>query len=125
MGIITWLSEIREEDIVEVGEKAININELADLAVPVPNAFVLTKSAFTKFLKEADLLEAVYESFKNVDHNDILQLNQITAKVKELIEDRDLRSEMAERGRNRASEFSWDKEARKIIKCFDGMEKAS
>jgi len=48
---VMWFSEIRKEDIPEVGGKGANLGELTSIGVPVPNGFCVTAEAYFYFLK--------------------------------------------------------------------------
>ena len=66
---IVDVNELCVNDIPIVGGKGANLGELTRAGFPVPNAFVLTTSAYDYFIKKANLFEKINEELKSIDRS--------------------------------------------------------
>ena len=97
MQFIKWLSELSKEDLSFVGGKAANLGEMYNAGLPVPNAFVVTTDAYKYFLEKTGLKEKIFEILRRTDVNNTKQLQENTAKIRELIEKAEMPQEIKER----------------------------
>jgi len=83
MDNILWLSEINEEHINLVGEKALKLSMLYKKGFPMPQAFIITNNCFKGFLENNNIKRKIYSLLLNLNVNNF-KLLQI--KVKEINE---------------------------------------
>lgn len=82
---VMWFSEIRKEDIPEVGGKGANLGELTSIGVPVPNGFCVTAEAYFYFLERSGLKKEITSLLTGLDPEENKRLNQVSRKIKDLI----------------------------------------
>ncbi|MDO9333125.1 MAG: phosphoenolpyruvate synthase [Dehalococcoidales bacterium] len=82
---IVWFNEVTKKDIPLVGGKGANLGEMTNAGIPVPPGFIVTADAYYQFLKEAGLTGKIRHLLAPLDTNDSKQLQDISAKVKDLI----------------------------------------
>lgn len=93
---IVWFKEVTKNDIGIVGGKGANLGEMTNAGIPVPQGFVVTADAYQKFLEEAGLTEKIRSLIAPLDANDSKQLQDISARVKDLISNSPMPSGIAE-----------------------------
>jgi len=86
MRFIKFLEELSKEDIAKAGGKGANLAEMYNMGLPVPNAFVVTTDAYRHFLEKTQLNIAIFDILKQTDVNNSEQLQENTAKIREMIE---------------------------------------
>ncbi|MEE8470361.1 MAG: PEP/pyruvate-binding domain-containing protein, partial [Dehalococcoidia bacterium] len=82
---IVWFGEVGKKDLALVGGKGANLGELTRANIPVPPGFIVTTDSYFDFLEEAGLSEQIEEILRPLNPDDSEQLNQVSAKIKDLI----------------------------------------
>jgi pyruvate, water dikinase len=82
---ILWLKEISRERIAEVGGKGANLGEMYTGDFPVPNAFVVTASAYVKFLEESGIQTEINNTLDNLDVENAANLKEASEKIQDKI----------------------------------------
>ncbi|MDI6707647.1 MAG: phosphoenolpyruvate synthase [Candidatus Thermoplasmatota archaeon] len=82
---ILWIEELSKDNIALAGGKGANLGELLKGNFPVPNAFVITSSAFWSFLEETKTKQKIFETLAKVDINNSEELNKASEIIKEAI----------------------------------------
>ena len=86
---VLWLDELTIEDIPVAGGKNASLGEmiknLSPLGINIPYGFVVTSTAYYRFLEYNDLREKIRETLKGLDVNDIADLSRRGYRVRELI----------------------------------------
>ncbi len=82
---ILWFEEINKDQIPEVGGKGANLGEMYNNNFPIPNGFVVTSFAYAKNAIENSILKTIENIEKNINVNDINELNTKSKQIKELI----------------------------------------
>ena len=83
------------------GGKMSHLGRLAaDLALPVPEGFVITAAAFARFMAHAGIMERVRERLATVRIDALEQIEQASAEIRALIAASELPSELGEKIRN-------------------------
>ena len=85
MGVV-WLSDVGKDDISIVGGKAANLGELLKNEIPVPNGFVVDARTFNEFLEATALKYQIMDLVKGLDVEDTKKLNEVSKKIREIIE---------------------------------------
>ena len=67
---ILWFSEIRKEDIPQVGGKGANLGELTSFNIPVPPGFVVNSQAYFDFLAYGSLVAKIKHELKGLTVKD-------------------------------------------------------
>ena len=97
---IVWLSDISKDDIAVGGGKGANLAEMYHLKLPVPPAFIVTASAYEKFVKQYGLLDRIMAVINKIDMQNTAQLEADAKKVQQLVIDsrfpEDLQKEIIE-----------------------------
>ncbi len=83
--VILWFEEIGKEDINLAGGKGANLGELVRAKIPVPPGFVVSSTAYRRFIKETGLLNKINEMLSNIDVSDVKELEKKADEIKELI----------------------------------------
>ena len=80
-----WLSEVDLRSAPEVGGKAAALGEIRNkLLLPVPDGFVLTAEAYRQFCG-IPLWQQLRDATRNLDLNDLDRLEQVSARMAELV----------------------------------------
>ncbi len=86
---VLWLDELTIEDIPVAGGKNASLGEmiknLSPLGINIPYGFVVTSTAYYRFLEYNGLREKIRETLKGLDVNDIADLSRRGYRVRELI----------------------------------------
>jgi len=82
---VMWFSEIRKEDIPEVGGKGANLGELTSIGVPVPNGFCVTAQAYFYFLEQSGLKKEIAALLTGLNPEDNKRLNAVSKQIKTAI----------------------------------------
>jgi pyruvate,water dikinase len=82
---ILSFEEVGKEDISLVGGKGANLGEMLRHGIPVPPGFVVTAPAYSYFLEESRLKAPIQELLDKLDTSDTKALQEISARIKELI----------------------------------------
>ncbi len=88
---IRWFADISLNDINEVGGKNASLGEmvahLTSAQVKVPNGFATTAHAFMQFLQQNDLNQKIYAQLKRTDVDNVAQLRESGALIRQWIHD--------------------------------------
>ncbi len=84
-GAVVWFGEVSRHDIGLVGGKGANLGEMARAGIPVPPGFIVTAAAYFDFLEETGIRDQMRRILDPLDPNDSRQLQEISARIKELI----------------------------------------
>ncbi len=82
---ILWFKEIHFEDTKLAGGKGANLGEMYNLGISVPNGFVVTSTAYFKFIEENKLKPAIQNILKTTNIDEPDQLLTASKKIRELI----------------------------------------
>ena len=83
--VVLWFEEITKDDLPLAGGKGANLGELVHAGIPVPPGFVVSASAYRRFIKETGLLEKINKILENVDVSDVKQLEKVSEEIKKMI----------------------------------------
>jgi phosphoenolpyruvate synthase/pyruvate phosphate dikinase len=72
MPMLRWLSELSDKDSAEVGPKIARLGALRASGIEVPDGFVITTTAFEKFLARNDLARRVERELESAPDADNL-----------------------------------------------------
>ncbi len=93
---VVWFNEVTKEDVGLVGGKGANLGEMTNAKIPVPPGFIVTSSAYFDFLQQTNLIDEIRQPLESVDINDSKKLQEVSAKIKELISTARMPQEIAE-----------------------------
>ncbi len=93
---VVWFSEVTKKDIPTVGGKGANLGEMTNANIPVPPGFIVTANAYFDFLQSSKIADKIRHQLGPLDVNDSKQLQQTSAKVKQLILNPAMPPELAE-----------------------------
>lgn len=88
--LIVWFSEIDKEDITLVGGKGANLGEMTHAKFPVPDGFIVTSTAYYKFLEENNLVKKIKHLLGTANFENPDSLMQVSKHVKKLIIEGDM-----------------------------------
>ncbi|WP_459200963.1 phosphoenolpyruvate synthase [Methanococcus sp. CF] len=86
MKLITWLDDLRNDDVDIAGGKGASLGEMWNAKLPVPPAFVVTSEAYRYFIKETKLQDEIERILSNIDVNNNEELNKASKDVRYAIE---------------------------------------
>jgi len=90
------LKEITKADTQIAGGKGASLGEMMQAGFQIPPGFVISSSAFDKFLKATDLNVEIDSILHSVDINEIHTVEDASAKIKSLILDAQTPEDLAE-----------------------------
>ena len=93
---ILWFRDIKKEDIAYVGGKGANLGEMYNIPLPIPPGFVVTAQAYKKFLDYTGIKEQMMHILDNTNVDDNDELQSASNKVKEIILNAKMPSEIAD-----------------------------
>ncbi len=93
---IVWFDEVTRNDIPLVGGKGANLGEMTNAGIPVPPGFIVTASAYYSFLEETGITDQLRALLAPLDPNDSRQLQDISARAKQVILDAPMSGGLAE-----------------------------
>ena len=82
---IVWFDEVTKDDIPVVGGKGANLGEMTSAQIPVPPGFIVTAGAYYDFLQRSKITDKIGTLLKPLDPGNSKQLQQISAKIKQVI----------------------------------------
>jgi len=82
---IVWFNEVSKKDIPLVGGKGANLGEMTQANIPVPSGFIVTADTYFDFLEKAGITGKIRDLLKPLDVHNSKQLQDIAAKVEQLI----------------------------------------
>ena len=101
------LAQITGETAHLAGGKMSHLGRLAaDLALPVPEGFVVTAAAFARFMAHAGIMERVRERLATVRIDALEQIEQASAEIRALIAASELPSELGQAIRHAVAELA-------------------
>ena len=83
---VLWLADVDKNDIPLVGGKGANLGELLRAEIPVPDGFVVDARTFREFLEKTKIKDKVYSLLEGLNVEDTDKLDEVSKKVRELIE---------------------------------------
>ena len=86
--VVYWLRDIGRADVPRVGGKGANLGELTRAGFPVPPAFVVAVDAYWRFRESSGLGDALDAALRDVDVDDADALQQVSARLRALVEER-------------------------------------
>ncbi|SBS26708.1 Phosphoenolpyruvate synthase [Marinomonas aquimarina] len=88
---IKWFSDLRLEDVGEVGGKNASLGEmisnLSQLGIQVPNGFATTAYAYQSFLDESGLNQKIHDLLDTLNVDDVHALTQAGKQIRSWIEE--------------------------------------
>ena len=93
---LLWISEISNNDLSLVGDKAVKLSELYKLGLPIAQGFVLTNKVFKRFLENNFLEKQISNLLFNLDINNFKLMQAKADEIKGII----MKSELSENLRN-------------------------
>jgi len=98
--LILWLDELTIEDIPVAGGKNASLGEmiknLSPLGINIPYGFVVTSTAYYRFLDHNKLRERIREILSGLDINDVKDLSRRGYQIRELIKGGEFPPELSE-----------------------------
>jgi len=103
---VLWLEEVTKDDVVLVGGKNANLGEMIQAGIPVPPGFAVTAYAYKYFLDSTGLGEKIYAMLRDLDVNDKKALDEVTSKIRQMIKETPMPSEVEATIRNAYRELA-------------------
>ncbi|MEM4634122.1 MAG: PEP/pyruvate-binding domain-containing protein, partial [Candidatus Anstonellaceae archaeon] len=82
---IMWFSEIRKNNLGEVGGKGANLGEMASIGLPVPNGFVVTSGAYFLFIRHNKIDAVIKDMTDGLDVENTEHLTKASETIKSRI----------------------------------------
>jgi len=92
---VVWFNEVTKKDIPLVGGKGANLGEMTNAGIPVPQGFIVTAAAYFDFVEKSGIANQIRALLEPLDVHNSKQLQDIAAKVQQVIEDADMPPEIA------------------------------
>jgi len=92
---VVWFNEVTKKDIPLVGGKGANLGEMTNAHIPVPSGFIVTANAYYDFLESSKITDKIRNLLKPLDSGNSKQLQQIAAKIKQVILDATMPPQLA------------------------------
>jgi len=95
---ILWFKELSSDDTPIVGGKNASLGEMYNDLVPkginIPNGFAITAQAYRKFMKDTDLMDFIREELKDLNTENIRQLQKKGKTIREAIMKKNLPADL-------------------------------
>ncbi|MBI5803174.1 phosphoenolpyruvate synthase [Candidatus Pacearchaeota archaeon] len=91
---VKWFFQLNKNSVDVVGGKGANLAEIYNLKIPVPPGFVVTAQAYDYFIEKSELKPKIWDLLKEINYDDVSQLDSITSKIRELISGAKMPKEM-------------------------------
>ncbi len=85
MKFVNFFEEVGKDDVSLVGGKGANLGEMYNAGLPVPYGFIVNTHAYKHFLQKTGLAKKIFEILDKTDVHNTKQLEENTAKIRELI----------------------------------------
>jgi pyruvate,water dikinase len=85
MADILWFNEVSMENVDQVGGKGASLGEMVRNNFPVPNGFVVTSTAYFKFIEETKIKEEIIKKIDAIDVENTAELEMVSKEIRELI----------------------------------------
>ena len=82
---IVWFNEVSKNDIALVGGKGANLGEMTQAGFPVPPGFIVTSDTYFDFMRQTGIMTTIRELLEPVDVNDSRRLQDVAARVRQVI----------------------------------------
>ena len=82
---ILWFSDVNKDSIPLVGGKGANLGEMYNLKLPVPPGFIVSASAFKRFIEETGIGKEIFSKLKDLDVESTDKLQAIAKEVQTII----------------------------------------
>lgn len=106
---VVWLEDISKEDIAIAGGKGANLGELTRAGFKVPEGFVVTAQAYSRFMQDSGLAQRVLEILSMTDVDNTDELKRASKEIRSLIESieipQDIKQEIVESYTKLGSDF--------------------
>jgi len=94
---VLFFNEINKNMIPEVGGKGANLGEMYNHKFPIPGGFVVTSFAYAKNAIENKILKKIEDIERNIDVNNIKELNAKSDEIKKIILNTQMVSDIKEK----------------------------
>lgn len=91
---VKWFSELSNKDISIAGGKGASLAEMYNNKFPVPPGFIVTAQAYDYFIEKSGLRNQIINLVNSIDVDDTKQLESTARKIREIIVDASVPSEM-------------------------------
>jgi len=79
--------KISKKDVAQAGGKGASLGEMTSAKMPVPPGFMLTASAFDRFLDETDLFQDIQARLADVNYKDTNSVDKASNVIRDMIHD--------------------------------------
>lgn len=93
--LVVRFSDVDKEDIALVGGKGANLGEMTKAGFPVPDGFIVTSTAYYRFIKENNLSTKIKHLLNTVNFDKSDSLTQVSAHIRKIIIDGSLSDDLA------------------------------
>ncbi len=107
---VVWFNSVAKKDIPLVGGKGANLGEMTQAGIPVPNGFIVTSPAYFYFIESNQLKDKIKAVLKDLDINNNKALFSASHKVKELVLNANMPSDLADSIRSAYAKFESNQE---------------
>ncbi len=83
--LVVWFNEVTKDDVNIVGGKGANLGEMTRAHFPVPNGFIVTSSAYFKFINENNLQAKINKVLEGIDYTNSAELNKASKKAIQIV----------------------------------------
>lgn len=83
---VTDFGKLSKASLPKVGGKNANLGEMINAGIRVPPGFAITTDGYLEFLEKAGIKERIFELLAGVDPSDVASLDNISAEIRNLIE---------------------------------------
>lgn len=83
--IISFIRDLRKEDIPLVGGKGANLGEMVSAGIPVPDGFVVNVNAYREFVNTGRVKDEIIKVLSDTDRSDEKKLQENATKIQKII----------------------------------------
>jgi pyruvate,water dikinase len=82
---LLWFTELNLKDVPLVGGKGASLGEMTQAGMPIPEGFVVSTTAFTKWLDQLDTKHEIRARISSLAHDDLANIAAETMAIRELM----------------------------------------
>ena len=119
MSYVVWFKDLNKDSIAVAGGKGANLGEMFNLSLPVPPGFAVSAQTYQEYLERTKIKDKIEQLLKGLDTEDTEKLQNVAAKVQQLIISTPIPADIAEEIEDNYELLGLDKRANSLVQGND------
>lgn len=91
---VAFFKDLSRESVARAGGKGAQLGEMFNNGISVPEGFVVLTASFDKFTNDSEIDAEIYKLIEEVDENNINAVNELSEKIRDMVFDAEIPSEI-------------------------------